>query len=131
MCEVCGHPVLPRRLRVLPFIVARKRSRSTRVFVLLVVIRGDMYKACSGVDGGMSLVLVYDPYSMFSWRSREARLTICRTTGYSPSLLQHSKSSFDVFSSGLLNGGKVLGPNIIRMTNCLHKCWPVWINTIC
>jgi hypothetical protein len=52
------------------------------------------------------------------------RPTICKSTDYNPSLLEHTKSSFDIFSSGLLNGGNVLDPNIIWMavvfTNAGH-----------
>jgi hypothetical protein len=60
-CVVVKSP--RRRPRVPPFIVARRRPQSARVFVLLVVIRGGVFEPCSGVDDGMALVLVSKPCS--------------------------------------------------------------------
>jgi hypothetical protein len=47
-----------RRPRVPPFIIARRRPRSTRVFALLVVIRGDVSEPYSGMADEIALVLV-------------------------------------------------------------------------
>jgi hypothetical protein len=93
----------------------------------------DVVKACVQIRRTFTFYYhVVQDYASFHYVSNVFwRPTICWTMDYSPSLLQHSKSSFDVFFSGLLNSGKVLGPNIIWMTDCLHKRWSVWINTIC
>jgi hypothetical protein len=56
---VCYEVVSPhRRPQVPPFIVTRRRPGSTRVFVLLVVIKGDVSETYSSVAGGSDLVLV-------------------------------------------------------------------------
>jgi hypothetical protein len=93
----------------------------------------DVVEAC--VHSHKPLVLYYhvvQDYACFHDVTNVLRWpTVYRSTGYNPSFLQDAKSSFNILSSGLLNGGKVLDPNIIWITDCLDKHWPVRINIIC